>query len=288
MCGSNSKVILMFIAPYFRVESYLGKSNTAIIVIEIDKNILLEKIEFDLFIVILTNNMQSCIICGIEKPFTDFWKSKKHKSGYMARCIECEKIKNRTRYLRDAERVKAAAREYRAKNPEKISAFNKKYREEHPEKLKEYHTEWREKNADHVLEYNRNYHKEHNDEILAYRREYYHKVTKQDPNAHLRNNLRGRVRRAMEGNNKSAKTMELTGCTVDFLRDWLEFQFDDNMTWDNYGSYWHIDHILPCASFDLTDPEQQRKCFHYSNLQPLTASDNLSKGARLDWEKIID
>jgi HNH endonuclease. len=55
------------------------------------------------------------------------------------------------------------------------------------------------------------------------------------------------------------------------------------MSWDNYGrDGWHIDHIRPCASFDLTDPEQQRQCFHYTNLQPLWAADNIRKGAK--WQ----
>ena len=54
------------------------------------------------------------------------------------------------------------------------------------------------------------------------------------------------------------------------------------MTWENHGRYgWHIDHIMPCSSFDLTDPEQQKKCFHYTNLQPLWAHENMSKGAKI-------
>jgi hypothetical protein len=53
------------------------------------------------------------------------------------------------------------------------------------------------------------------------------------------------------------------------------------MTFDNFGK-WHIDHIIPCASFDLTKPEQQRQCFHYTNLQPLWAFENLSKGSKIN------
>ena len=75
--------------------------------------------------------------------------------------------------------------------------------------------------------------------------------------------------------------MDLVGCSIPELRKRLTQQFLPGMTWDNYGK-WHIDHIRPCASFDLTDPEQQKQCFHYSNLQPLWAADNLRKGASIN------
>jgi hypothetical protein len=75
---------------------------------------------------------------------------------------------------------------------------------------------------------------------------------------------------------KSASTMKLVGCDILFLKGYLEAQFEPNMSWDNYGE-WHIDHILPCASFDLTSPEQQQKCFHYTNLQPLWATTEIAR-----------
>jgi hypothetical protein len=63
----------------------------------------------------------------------------------------------------------------------------------------------------------------------------------------------------------------------------LQSKFKEVITWENHGKYaGHIDHIIPCASFDLTDPEQQKKCFHYTNLQPLWAHENLSKGAKIE------
>lgn len=73
--------------------------------------------------------------------------------------------------------------------------------------------------------------------------------------------------------------MELTGCSKDDLYSHLESKFTEGMNWDNYGK-WHIDHIKPCVSFDLTDTEEQKKCFHWTNLQPLWAIDNMRKGAK--------
>ena len=81
---------------------------------------------------------------------------------------------------------------------------------------------------------------------------------------------------------KTIPSSELLGCTYEQLLDHLSSQFTEGMTWDNYGE-WHIDHIRPCASFDLLDTEQQRQCFHYTNLQPLWALDNLRKGATYDF-----
>jgi hypothetical protein len=67
----------------------------------------------------------------------------------------------------------------------------------------------------------------------------------------------------------------------------LESKFTEGMSWSNYGyKGWHVDHIKPCASFDLSDPEEQKKCFHYTNLQPLWWYDNFKKGAKLDYAKV--
>ena len=75
--------------------------------------------------------------------------------------------------------------------------------------------------------------------------------------------------------------MDLVGCTVQELRDHLESKFTDGMSWENHGE-WHVDHIKPCASYALADEAQQKECFHYTNLQPLWANDNMSKGSL--WE----
>lgn len=96
----------------------------------------------------------------------------------------------------------------------------------------------------------------------------------------FRKNLTTRIWWALRAKTcRSANVLKLLGCTVEELKAHLQHQFLPGMSWDNYGQ-WHIDHIRPCASFDLTDPEQQRQCFNFKNLQPLWAKDNLSKGAK--------
>ncbi len=74
--------------------------------------------------------------------------------------------------------------------------------------------------------------------------------------------------------------MDLIGCSIEHLKNHLEVQFDDGMSWANYG-LWHVDHILPCALFDLSKEEEQKLCFCFENLQPLWKFDNWSKGAKV-------
>ena len=95
----------------------------------------------------------------------------------------------------------------------------------------------------------------------------------------LRRRLRGAL--LVTSTKKTTRTLVLLGCTINEGKAHLERQFADGMTWENHGLYgWHIDHIRPVASFDLTDPAQQAACFHYTNLQPLWAADNLAKSDR--------
>lgn len=86
-----------------------------------------------------------------------------------------------------------------------------------------------------------------------------------------------------QGARKHAKTMAMLGCTIPELKAHLEKQFKPGMSWSNYGYRgWHIDHIVPLSSFKLSDPEQQRKATHYTNLQPLWRFENQSKSAKVD------
>ena len=76
-------------------------------------------------------------------------------------------------------------------------------------------------------------------------------------------------------------TKELIGCSPSQLRRHLESKFNRGMTWANYGAHWHVDHVLPCSSFDHSDPKQRAQCWHWTNLEPLEAKANLEKSNRI-------
>jgi Zn ribbon nucleic-acid-binding protein len=101
-----------------------------------------------------------------------------------------------------------------------------------------------------------------------------------DPQFKLKHLLRMRLLDALKRNNttKLHSALNLLGCSIPSAKLHLEKQFKPEMNWDNHGSYWEIDHIMPCSSFNLENIDEQRQCFHYTNLQPLTISENRSKG----------
>lgn len=116
------------------------------------------------------------------------------------------------------------------------------------------------------------------------RNKWYKNKINNDIQFKIRQNLKGRIWDTLKkkGLIKSNTTEYLVGCDIKYLIDYLEKKFDNNMNWDNYGSYWHLDHIIPCNSWDLTDYKQQLACYNYKNLQPLEGSENMSKSDKYD------
>ena len=87
---------------------------------------------------------------------------------------------------------------------------------------------------------------------------------------------------AFRCNTKAGHTVELLGCSIEYLRNYLERQFELGMTWDNYGVHgWQIDHIIPLSYFNFSDPDQQKRACHYTNLRPMWAVDNIRKSNKL-------
>jgi len=206
-----------------------------------------------------------CKTCGEEKGLECFGTAKTCKDGYRGECKACIS-ENRREYYEDNREKKAAYdKNYREANFEKVVANRKKYYEDNCEKIIANNKNWREANLEKDATYHNNY--------VRNRRN-------NNPEFKLLHNLRKRLWDAVKGYTKSASTMELIGCTIENLQKHLENQFTNGMNWENYGE-WHVDHIIPCASFDLSKEENQRECFNYTNLQPLWAEDNLRKSNRI-------
>ena len=191
--------------------------------------------------------------------------------------------------FKDLETRRQYETKYRKKNRDKINARFKKWYQNNPEQRKKA-KEYREKNKERILKYFEEYRKKpgYKEKFNLYMKNYMNNKLKTDPDFKLKMQLRHRIYLALKvkGISKSKRTMKLLGCTVEELWKHLESKFQPGMTKENYGK-WHVDHIRPCASFDLTDPKQQFICFHYTNLQPLWAKDNIRKGAKYEHRTII-
>jgi len=146
--------------------------------------------------------------------------------------------------------------------------------------MKEYHS--RPEVKTHKNEYQKLYKELNMENFREYHKNYVMNRYNTDINFRLSMNLRGRLNKALQGNSKSDHTMNLIGCDLDFFKTWISFQFYDNCEWNNYGFWWHLEHVKACCSFNLEDPEEQRKCFNWKNLTCLRADKNIIKGGRRD------
>ena len=93
-------------------------------------------------------------------------------------------------------------------------------------------------------------------------------------NYRIKKSLAARLRTVLV---KNDSTMNYIGCNIQYLREWFEYNFMSEMNWDNYASYWSIDHIIPTCKFDLTLEDEKFKCCNWSNLMPVTIKYNSSK-----------
>jgi len=189
--------------------------------------------------------MKICTKCKIEKSLDEFYPNASHVDGKCSWCKICDNIRNKKYRDNHKFEYKKWRVIYRLKNKEKISLDVKKYNSKHKKEKNKWFTD----------------------------------KYKKDINFKILRNLRRRMNASIKNNNKSLSTMFLIGCEVDYLLYHLQSQFTKGMNWDNYGK-WHIDHKRPCISFDLSKKSEQRKCFNYTNLQPLWAKDNLTKGSK--------
>lgn len=198
---------------------------------------------------------KECPSCCLWKPYSKFWKDESYSDGFHCLCKECKTKINKN---------------YKDNNQECIKKYQKEYHIQNREIKLERSTKWKEDNPERVRKLTR--------ERSKFRRD-------TEPEFKLKGNLRHRLNLALKNNSKSGTTMALVGCTITELWTHLESQFDSNMTRDNYGE-WHVDHIIPCDSFDLSRPEEQLRCFNYRNLQPMWSWDNLSKGNKYKFDVV--
>jgi hypothetical protein len=215
--------------------------------------------------------MKVCAHCRETKPLDQFcsWFSKRGKLCYYSYCCVCATDKS-TRYGRSHKEEK---REY----DKAYVALNKA-------RKKQQASEWYQANKDSVKARSKKRYETNKVEIHNAGKKRYH----DDLDYKLKLNLRRRLNSALKGNFKTGSAVESLGCSIDELKIHLQKSFyarstGEQMAWGNYGrSGWHIDHILPLDSFNLKDPEQIKEACHYTNLQPLWAEDNLSKGNKIE------
>ena len=244
-------------------------------------------------------NGRVCRCCAERKMLGEFPKDPAKRLGYDTRCKECKKPASRARYVANIERERAASRErqrklkserpeeYRArqeKNRNLRNALKRKYRLQAGAVPRE---QIRAKAQQKILEAER-IKAEKSSICDAHVRAFKSKeAARRRSNWKYHNNpshaVYHRIKRCMHKHlgqsTKSIKWSAVLGYSMQELADHLERQFTDGMSWDNKGE-WHIDHIIPASSFDLTDENQLRACMALTNLRPLWGRENIKKGAK--------
>lgn len=211
----------------------------------------------------IPEGFKRCSSCKEVKPTTPeyFRLYKKSKDGFRYQCVQC-----RSDYYRI--------------NEKEIREKSKKYYKENTVQALEVCRIYRIGKEKEVKDYNQNYYEHNSARIKEGVKNYSRERARNDINFRLLRRYRTRVYTALKGVCRSKRTRELVGCSIDYLRRYLEQRFTEGMTWDNYGE-WHVDHIRPCATFNFSNENEQIECFNFINLQPLWAKDNLEKSAKL-------
>lgn len=208
--------------------------------------------------------MKNCNRCKLELEYSLFNKNKRMKDGYSSTCRECMKIVNNQSYTNNKEKRNATSKMWYELNKEKHIKYTSDYQKSNPEINRRSTAKYLKNNPEYYTGYRRNRYKN-------------------DPQFKLRIILGTRLNEVLKKSktNKGSNIIKLLGCSLEDLKLHLEKQFKEEMDWGNHGSYWEVDHIIPCDNFNMQDPEQQKQCFNYSNLQPLTVTQNRQKSNKL-------
>lgn len=217
--------------------------------------------------------LRRCWDCGLTKTVSEFYPKKKGCPDLTTICKICGNRRAKEWRRANKERIKETSKEWRKKNPEKQSKISERRRKKNPEKEAERIRAWRKKNP----ESHRKYYHKNKEEIRQKQRD----RLESDHLFKLRKTVRNRIGVALRdgGYQKQCKTSEMLGCDWQTLVEHLESQFTEGMSWENMGE-WHVDHRVPLSSANT--PEELEALCHYTNLQPLWAKDNLSKGSKTD------
>ena len=210
-----------------------------------------------------------CCKCKVVICLSEFGNLKNSPDGLRYDCKVCRK--NYREEKRDV--INEKCKEYYKNNKNAHLEKCKEYRNENNEKINQQRKEYR----------NRHDVKEHikakNKEYLPIRCEMIKQKRLTDKNFQISEILRSKIHKMIKGLPTSYQ--QILGCDMEFFKKWIEFRFDKTMNWDNLGTYWQIDHILPINGFDLSDEPNKFICFHWTNLQPLTKFENQSKSDKL-------
>lgn len=229
--------------------------------------------------------MKNCKKCNniFDKSF--FNKSNQTKDGLTFYCKSCISIKKADYYIRNREKIKQKSSEISKTDYAKEKRKERESSKEYKDRMKEYRSTEAYKNKikerRHLI---RQYQAKCRSKLeqKEKRRARQRKRITSDVDFKLARNLRKRLNMAIKKCQKSGSTVKDLGCSIPELKLYLESKFQPGMSWDNYGLYgWHIDHIIPLSSFNLSIREEFLKACNYTNLQPMWAVDNLIKGAKI-------
>jgi hypothetical protein len=239
--------------------------------------------------------VKTCGSCKETKALDNFYKNKRQKDGFDRICKSCSAEKGALYRAKHKDKIKAKAAERRDNNRdvERIRAKTRyeriKHTPEYKEKARHNYSQFVAKGGEALKERRREqrraYRTANREKENAQNREYRRKRKEADPMYKLQMNLRCRLSKVFRLKTKPCSASRITGCTREELRAYIADKFQPGMTWDNYGHKgWHVDHIVPISAFDLSDEQQLKAACHYTNLQPLWAFDNLSKGGKIPEE----
>tara|TARA_R110000803_G_scaffold28330_1_gene65558 strand:- start:1408 stop:1992 length:585 start_codon:yes stop_codon:yes gene_type:complete len=193
--------------------------------------------------------MKVCKRCNQDQPFNNFCVNNAKPDGRHIYCKTCKLLES------------------------------KKYYNETKHDRADYYASYREKNKEYFNQYSHNHY--HTNKELY--REWNRNKYATDPHFRTKHITSSRIHEALKTYQvlKTERTIEYLGCSISEYCGYLESKFDGKMNWNNQGTYWHIDHIIPVSSFDFNNEDELYKCFHYTNTQPMEALENRIKSDKM-------